>query len=67
MTYRSVKNNSILRLRKEADKYKNAVYAVADLHTVYVNDAGDRLTCHYCGDLVSYPCPTMQVIDRELQ
>ena len=67
MTYQSVKNNSILKLRKEVDKYINAISAVTDLHTPYINYKGDECFCLYCGEEVNYPCPTIKAIERELQ
>lgn len=51
--------------RESETKYFNALRAVIELHKPY------HLSCSHCinieGGYMSYPCPTIQAIEKELQ
>ena len=43
---------------------KDALRAVVELHTADFGTPGEDIVCDYCK--ITYPCPTIQAIEKEL-
>jgi len=66
-----MKDVYVTMLPKDYDKYVSALRAVAELHTDIQTSpknrgkSGLRARCTECG--FAYPCPTIQIIEKELK
>ena len=58
-------------LEKLVHTYAGPIYhalrAVVVLHRPYLNYKDQECFCRHCGEDISYPCPTIQAIEEELE